>query len=68
MPRVPRAVSSDSSGKRFKTFKQTKSIAYGSFINTVIDFTIIAVCIFIIIKAMSSLKKKPALAAAANWY
>ena len=40
-------------------------IAYGSFINTVIDFTIVALCIFLIIKAMSSLKKKPAPAAPA---
>ena len=40
-------------------------IAYGSFINTVIDFTIVAFCIFLIIKAMSSLKKKPAPAAPA---
>jgi large conductance mechanosensitive channel len=40
-------------------------IAYGSFINTVIDFTIVAFCIFMIIKAMSSMKKKPAPAAPA---
>ncbi len=35
-------------------------IAYGSFINTVIDFTIVAFCIFMMIKAMNSLKRKPA--------
>src|SRR5687767_358765 len=35
-------------------------IAYGSFINTVIDFTIIAFCIFMIIKVMTRLLKKPA--------
>ena len=40
-------------------------IAYGSFINTVIDFTIVAFCIFMMIKAMSVMKKKPALAAPA---
>ena len=40
-------------------------IAYGSFINTVIDFIIVAFCIFIIIKAMNTLKKKPAPAPAA---
>jgi len=40
-------------------------IAYGSFINTVIDFTIVAFCIFMIVKAMNSLKKKPAPAAPA---
>jgi large conductance mechanosensitive channel len=33
-------------------------IAYGSFINTVIDFTIIALCIFAVVKFMNSLKKK----------
>jgi large conductance mechanosensitive channel len=35
-------------------------LAYGSFINTVIDFTIVAFCIFMIVKVMNSLKKKPA--------
>jgi large conductance mechanosensitive channel len=40
-------------------------IAYGSFINTVIDFTIVAFCIFMMIKAMSAMKKKPAAAAPA---
>jgi len=38
-------------------------LAYGSFINTVIDFTIVAFCIFMIVKVMNSLKKKPAPAA-----
>src|SRR5204863_5966623 len=33
-------------------------IAYGSFINTVIDFTILAFCIFIMIKFMNRLRKK----------
>jgi large conductance mechanosensitive channel len=37
-------------------------IAYGSFFNTVIDFTIVAFCIFMIVKLMNSLKKKPAAA------
>lgn len=40
-------------------------IAYGSFINTVIDFTIVAFCIFMVIKGMNSMKKKPASAAPA---
>ena len=40
-------------------------IAYGSFISTVIDFTIIAFCIFMVVKAMNSMKKKPAPAPAA---
>src|ERR1051326_2677021 len=34
-------------------------IAYGSFINTVIDFTIVAFCIFLIVKVMNTLTKKP---------
>ena len=38
-------------------------IAYGSFINTVIDFTIVAFCIFMVIKVMNSMKQKPATAA-----
>jgi len=33
-------------------------IKYGSFINTVIDFVIVAFAIFIMIKAMNKLKKK----------
>jgi large conductance mechanosensitive channel len=34
------------------------AINYGIFIQTVIDFTIIAFCIFIVIKGMNSMKKK----------
>ncbi len=34
-------------------------IAYGSFINTLIDFTIVVFCIFMIIKAMNAMKKAP---------
>jgi large conductance mechanosensitive channel len=33
-------------------------IAYGSFINTVIDFVIVALCIFALVKAMNALKKR----------
>lgn len=40
-------------------------IAYGSFINTIIDFTIVAFCIFLVVKGMNSLKKKPVPAAPA---
>jgi large conductance mechanosensitive channel len=40
-------------------------IAYGSFLNTVIDFTIVAFCIFVVIKFMNSWKRKPAPAPAA---
>jgi large conductance mechanosensitive channel len=57
-------------GSVIKSLAQAKEagaavIDYGSFINTVIDFTIVAFCIFIIVKVMSSLKKKPAPAAPA---
>jgi large conductance mechanosensitive channel len=34
-------------------------IAYGSFINTIIDFMIVAFCIFLVVKGMNTLKKKP---------
>ena len=52
-------------GSVIKSLAQAKEagaavVAYGSFINTVIDFTIVAFCIFMIVKAMNSLKKKPA--------
>ncbi|HYF50253.1 MAG TPA: large conductance mechanosensitive channel protein MscL [Planctomycetota bacterium] len=33
-------------------------IAYGSFINTLIDFTIVAFCIFLMVKAINELKKR----------
>jgi large conductance mechanosensitive channel len=57
-------------GSVIKSLAQAKDagaavIAYGSFINTVIDFTIVAFCIFMIVKVMNSLKKKPAPAAPA---
>lgn len=35
-------------------------IAYGVFINTVIDFLIVAFCIFLLVKAINALAKKPA--------
>jgi large conductance mechanosensitive channel len=55
-------------GTVIKSLAQAKEagaavIAYGSFINTVIDFTIVAFCIFMLVKVMNSLKKKPAPAA-----
>ncbi len=34
-------------------------IAYGSCINTVIDFVIVAFCIFLLVKGMNRLKKEP---------
>jgi large conductance mechanosensitive channel len=52
-------------GSAIKSLAQAKEagaavIAYGSFINTVIDFTIVAFCIFMIVKVMNTLKRKPA--------
>ncbi|MCG3205355.1 MAG: Large-conductance mechanosensitive channel [Elusimicrobia bacterium] len=40
------------------------SLNYGVFINHVLDFTIVAFCVFLIVKAMNSLKKKEAAAPA----
>jgi large conductance mechanosensitive channel len=40
------------------------TINYGVFINTVIDFVIVAFCIFMVIKQMNRLKKAPAPVAA----
>jgi large conductance mechanosensitive channel len=34
-------------------------IHYGVFINNVIDFLIVAICVFLVIKAINSLKKSP---------
>jgi large conductance mechanosensitive channel len=55
----------DPSKGAFPSLKAAKDagaavIAYGSFFNTVIDFTIVALCIFMIIQVMNSLKRKPA--------
>ena len=57
-------------GSVIKSIAQAKEagvavIAYGSFINTVIDFIIVAFCIFMIVKVMNALKKQPAPAAPA---
>jgi len=41
------------------------TISYGSFIQTVVDFVIIAFAIFMVVKAMNSLKKKEEAAPAA---
>ena len=40
-------------------------IAYGQFINNIIDFVIVAFCIFMVVKAINHLKRKPAPAPAA---
>jgi large conductance mechanosensitive channel len=39
-------------------------IAYGTFLNTLIDFVIIAFCVFLLVKAMNEMKKRfePAMA------
>src|ERR1700679_447519 len=42
------------------------SINYGNFINTVIEFLIIAFCIFMVVKAINSLKKPEEVAPAAD--
>jgi large conductance mechanosensitive channel len=46
-----------------KTLEEAKKmgavIAYGSFINTIIDFVIVAFCIFMVVKIMNKLNKKP---------
>jgi large conductance mechanosensitive channel len=34
-------------------------IAYGAFINTIIDFVIVAFCIFLLVKAINQMKKEP---------
>lgn len=38
------------------------AISYGAFINTIIDFTIVAFALFLVIKAMNTLKRKEAVA------
>jgi len=53
----------DLSGKGYESLAAAKQagaavIAYGSFINTIIDFLIIALAIFIVIKQINKLKKK----------
>ena len=54
----------DPSKGTFQSLKAAKDagaavIAYGSFINNIIDFVIIAFCIFLVVKGMNSMKKKP---------
>lgn len=54
----------------FKSLAEAKAaganvLAYGDFIQTIVDFLIVAFCIFIVIKLMNSLKKKEAAAPAA---
>jgi len=54
----------DLSGKGFTSLKAAKDagapvISYGLFINTVLDFTIIAFVIFMVIKQINRFKKEP---------
>jgi large conductance mechanosensitive channel len=60
----------DLSGKGYATLAAAKEagapvIAYGSFINTVIDFVIVAFVVFLLIKQINSMKKKEQAAPAA---
>ncbi|MBT0662833.1 large conductance mechanosensitive channel protein MscL [Geobacter pelophilus] len=55
----------DLSGKGFTTLKAAKDagapvISYGLFINTIIDFVIIAFVIFMVIKQINRFRKEPA--------
>ena len=57
-------------GGEYKSLAEAKAagaavIAYGSFINVVIDFIIVAVCIFMIIKAMNTMTRRLAAPASA---
>jgi len=50
-------------GGEYKSLAEAKAagaavIAYGSFINVVIDFVIVAFCIFMMIKAMNTMKRR----------
>ena len=49
-----------------KVVKEAVSINYGTFLNFVISFLIIAFCLFMVIKGMNSMKKKDAPAAPAG--
>lgn len=40
----------------------TASLAYGKFIDAIIQFTIVAFCLFLVIKIMNSMKRKEAVA------
>ena len=51
------------SGGQYKSLTDARAagaavIAYGSFINTVLDFIIVAFCIFIVIKGMNAMKHR----------
>lgn len=57
------------SGTPYATLADAKkvgapAIAYGAFLNTILDFGIVALVIFLLIRQMNKLKKQPAPAAA----
>jgi len=54
----------DSAKGTFTSLKAAKDagaavIAYGSFINTILDFTIVALCVFALVKGINRLRRKP---------
>ena len=60
----------DLSGLGYKTLAEAQAagaatVNYGVFLNTIINFTIVAFCLFMVIKGMNSMKKKEAAAAPA---
>jgi large conductance mechanosensitive channel len=64
-------VMNDSKGTTFASLADAKAkgapvFAYGAFIQSVIDFLIIAFCIFILVKFMNSLSRKKDVAAPAG--
>ncbi len=59
----------DLSGKGFATLVEAQkagaaTINYGVFLNTIINFLIVAFCLFMVIKGMNTMKKKEAAAPA----
>ena len=59
----------DLSGQSYKTLAEAKAhnaatLNYGVFINTVINFLIVAFCVFLVVKQINRLAAKPAQAAA----
>ncbi|MCE9587945.1 MAG: large conductance mechanosensitive channel protein MscL [Verrucomicrobia bacterium] len=55
-------------GKHYATFADAQKdgaaiLAYGSFINTVIEFVIISACVFALVKAINTLKRTESAAA-----
>jgi large conductance mechanosensitive channel len=59
----------DLSGASYKTLADAKAhsaatLNYGIFVNTVINFVIVAFCVFLVVKQINRFAAKPALAAA----